>query len=66
MTITVNGEKKSLKEGMSVLSLVESLNLNPGAVAVQRNDEILLRDDFGSVQLCEGDVIEIVRFVGGG
>ncbi len=66
MQVTINGENRDVKEGITVLALLEDLELQPEAMVVQRNDNVIERNDFATTQLEEGDVIELVRFVGGG
>jgi thiamine biosynthesis protein ThiS len=64
--ITVNGEARAVAEGTTLLMLLETLALNPQAVAAQINDAIVPRNAHGSVVLNAGDTVELVRFVGGG
>jgi thiazole synthase len=52
--------------GASVADLVADIGLNPAKVAVERNGEIAPRSTLAQVVLGEGDVLEIVHFVGGG
>ncbi len=66
MRLIVNGETQNAPGGTTVLELLEQLGLNPRATVVERNGDIVERDEFPSVELSEGDVIELVRFVGGG
>ncbi len=66
INITVNGESRAMLPDSTVLSLLEALGLNPRAVAVELNGEILGRDDFSGTKLSGGDRVELVRFVGGG
>lgn len=66
MNLIVNGEKTTLASGASVTDLIQAAFLLPEATAVQRNDEIVPRAAYGTTMLEEGDVIELVRFVGGG
>ena len=66
MQVTINGENRDVKEGLTVLALLEDLELQPEAMVVQRNENVIERSDFAATQLEEGDVIELVRFVGGG
>ena len=40
--------------------------VNPKAVAVEHNGQLLSSDLFAQTGLAEGDVLELVRFVGGG
>lgn len=66
LAVTVNGERREAPAGATVLSLLESLGLDPAHVVVERNGEILRREDFPSTPLAEDDTLEIIRFVGGG
>jgi sulfur carrier protein len=66
MLVTVNGEKKEIKDGSTILELIENLKLTPARVAVEVNREIVTRAKHGEHRLNAGDQIEIVHFVGGG
>ena len=66
MTIKINGEDKQIADGQSLIGLLESLQIRPGRVVVERNRDIVGRDSFATTMLAEGDVVEIVHFVGGG
>lgn len=66
ITITVNGDSKSIEAGTSVWDFVSSLNLDPTKVAVERNLEIVPKSTFEKVALTDGDQLEIVHFIGGG
>jgi sulfur carrier protein len=66
MTVTVNGSAREIPVGMTVRELVLHLGLDGGPVAVERNLEVVPRAEHGSAVLSEGDVVEIVHFVGGG
>lgn len=50
----------------SVRELILSLELQPEMIVVERNREILRRERYDEVAVEEGDVIELVHFVGGG
>ena len=66
LNITVNGEARDVAPESSVLSLLESLGLEPKTMVVQRGDDIIPRDEFGATTLNDGDVLELIHFVGGG
>lgn len=65
LTLTVNGESRRTTAA-TVAALVRELGLAPEKVAVERNGEIAPRSTLGKVALAQGDVLEIVHFVGGG
>jgi thiazole synthase len=66
ISLTLNGEARSFKGGASVADLVHDIGLDPAKVAVERNLEIVPRSTLAGVILADGDVLEIVHFVGGG
>ncbi len=66
LSLTLNGEPHRIAEGSSVADLVQEIGLNPKKVAVERNLEIVPRSSLATVMLADGDILEIVHFVGGG
>lgn len=65
MQIKVNGELRE-SAAKTVQELVASLGLATNQIAIERNREIVPRSQYGQIPIVEGDVIEIVRFIGGG
>jgi thiamine biosynthesis protein ThiS len=66
MDIVVNGEQRKVMEDATVLSLLRDLSLPETRVAVERNRSLVRKADFSTTALAQGDLIEIVTFVGGG
>ncbi|HEV8635817.1 MAG TPA: sulfur carrier protein ThiS [Chloroflexota bacterium] len=66
MNITVNGKARRLEGNPSVGDYLRRLGINPLAVAVERNGQIVKRDQFEATPIAEGDRLEIVRMMGGG
>lgn len=67
IALTVNGEPRSLPAGTTISGLLALHDLDPRLVVVERNATIERdRDAFGFMPLADGDVIELVHFVGGG
>jgi thiazole synthase len=66
ITITLNGEPRRAPAGCSIAGLAVELELDPTRIAVERNGEIVPRATLEQVILADGDVLEIVHFVGGG
>ncbi len=65
ISLTVNGETRRTAAA-TVAALAAELGLAPEKVAVERNGEIVPRSTLSDVALADGDVLEIVHFVGGG
>jgi len=66
MEIILNGEKKEVKENVSLPDLLKELDLTPDKVAVELNLDIVDKNNYDKTLLKEGDKLEIVHFVGGG
>lgn len=66
MEVTVNGEPRQVEAGTSVGDLLRELGVDRRGVAVERNRSVIPRDEMDEVELEPGDVLEVVRFVGGG
>ncbi len=66
MQVTINGTPRTLEHSRTVEQLLAELGLDPRAVVVEHNRVIVRRLALASTPLAEGDVVEIVHFVGGG
>lgn len=67
MHIQLNGEQQDVPESIcDVESLITHLGLSDRMIVVEKNREILDRDQYSEILLEEGDRLEIVQFVGGG
>ena len=65
LSLTVNGEPRR-SAAATIAALVAELGLKPEKVAVEHNGTIVPRSTLAEAALADGDVLEIVHFVGGG
>ena len=66
ITLTVNGEARTLPEPTPLGRFLNEHGVDSQFVAVAYNGTVLRRQEFGQITLSEGDVVEVVRPVGGG
>ena len=66
MNVTVNGQKRAVSDGATVLDILAMFELGADAVVVQRNEDIVDRERYLETALAEGDTLELVHIVGGG
>ncbi|MBE3572604.1 MAG: sulfur carrier protein ThiS [Moorella humiferrea] len=66
MRLKVNGEEREFQAGLTVAELLQTLGINDRYMALERNRQVVPRQDYGKTVLTEGDEIEIIRLVGGG
>lgn len=64
--VVINGQRRSVNAGTTVLALIAELGLDGKRVAVERNREVVPRAQHATTLLAEGDRLEVVTFVGGG
>ncbi|HEU4878677.1 MAG TPA: sulfur carrier protein ThiS [Gemmatimonadaceae bacterium] len=63
----VNGAPRELDRNSTIAGLLGSLEIDPRLVVIEHNRSILRdRNAYASLGLKDGDVVEIVHFVGGG
>jgi sulfur carrier protein len=67
MYITVGGEKKEVKEGITLPELIEQEKVEtPEYVTVSINEEFVESAQVAQTVLKEGDEVEFLYFMGGG
>lgn len=63
--VKINGEEQNAA-GKTIAEIVTEGGYKFTQVAVERNEEIVPKAQYDTVTVQDGDMIEIVRFVGGG
>ena len=66
INLTVNGKPRSLEDSVDLETYLTSFGVNLQHVAVGYNGEVIKRELYLQVNLRDGDILEIVRPVGGG
>lgn len=67
MFLLVAGDKKEVKDGLTVAELIASENIeNPDYVTVAVNDEFVESETYATRLLNEDDNVEFLYFMGGG
>ncbi len=66
--VIVNGEPKELERELTVMELLERINVKYREVglAVAVNEEVVPKSEYSTRKVREGDRVEIVQLVGGG
>lgn len=64
--LTINGKPKELPAPTGLVEYLESFDIATQFIAVGYNGEVIEKESFHEITLSDGDVVEIVRPVGGG
>lgn len=63
--VKVNGTERDIA-GKTILEFLAGTEYDPKRIAVERNQDIVFKSQYGDTVLENGDTLEIVSFVGGG
>ena len=66
MNIAINGEQRTVDDGITIEQLISLLDLENKRLAIELNQEIIPRSEHASYTLKQDDKIEIVQAIGGG
>ena len=66
MKITCNGETKEITPNTTLISFIRDMDLNPDTVVAECDGRIVKREEYDNLILSEENVLELIRFVGGG
>lgn len=66
VTIALNGEERTLPGDATAWTVVELLGLEGKKFAVEINRQVVTKPRLKETPLTDGDVVEVVAFVGGG
>ena len=64
--ITLNGNAKDLPGAMTLTDLIRHVQQIPELIVAEVNEKIYKRDQYPMVTVNDGDVVELLKFVGGG
>ncbi len=64
--ITLNGKPHDLAGTPTIVELIDTLSVKAAQVAVAVNGEVVTRREWPQTRVRDGDVVEVVRAVGGG
>jgi sulfur carrier protein len=66
ISVTLNGKPRSIEAEVALPELLTQLEIDERRIAVAINDEIVPKNQYKNITVRDGDVIEVVRMVGGG
>lgn len=64
--LKINGKKEQFESELTLLALLKNKKIRPEIVAVEHNEAIVDRENYEKTILKNGDVLELVYYMGGG
>jgi thiamine biosynthesis protein ThiS len=66
INIILNGKERCVAGSTTLKALVDSLGLDRSAIVIEKNETVIDKKALDTIELSNGDVIEVLQFVGGG
>lgn len=66
MQVIVNGKETTLPDECTASNMLDFLGYKQKMIVIERNYEIIPKEEFDNAIIKENDSIEIISFVGGG
>ena len=66
MELTINGDKREVKESHNLADLLKELDIQAPNFAIALNQQVVPRSKYDSTAIKDNDKVEIVHAVGGG
>jgi thiamine biosynthesis protein ThiS len=64
--VTLNGEVKEFSDNITIKTIIEKYCRNSENIVAELNRDIIKRDKWQDKELADGDVLELISFMGGG
>ena len=64
--VKINGKETNEACGMTVSEYLEANSYNPKHIVVELNERILPKSEYFTTDITDGDVMEVLSFMGGG
>ncbi|HJS51007.1 MAG TPA: sulfur carrier protein ThiS [Pyrinomonadaceae bacterium] len=66
ISVVLNGEPRRIEDEVTLDRMLDLFSLPRQRVAIELNRSVVRREDWPATSLGDGDVIEVIHFVGGG
>jgi thiamine biosynthesis protein ThiS len=66
INVVLNGEPREIENDVTLDRMLDLFSLPRQRVAIELNRSVVRRNDWPATPVSEGDVIEVIHFVGGG
>ena len=66
ISVKVNGEIREIEKNMNLLDFLIFIGISSTFIAVAYNGEVLRKEQYEGIEVSDGDILELVRPVGGG
>lgn len=66
MDVKINGENHTFNDNITLENIIKELNITINSIVAEVNGQVITKEKFSNTVIKDNDVIELIKFVGGG
>ena len=66
MNVKINGETHTFNDNITLENIINNLNITISSIVAEVNGQVITKEKFSNTIIKDNDVIELIKFVGGG
>ena len=66
MNVKLNGENHTFNDNITLENIIKELNITINSIVAEVNGQVITKEKFSNTVIKDNDVIELIKFVGGG
>ncbi len=66
MNVKINGEDHTFNDNITLENIIKELNITINSIVAEVNGQVITKEKFSNTVIKDNDVIELIKFVGGG
>ncbi|HIZ88331.1 MAG: sulfur carrier protein ThiS [Candidatus Mucispirillum faecigallinarum] len=66
MNVKINGENHTFNDNITLENIIKELNITINSIVAEVNGQVITKEKFSNTVIKDNDVIELIKFVGGG
>lgn len=66
MNVKINGENHTFNDDITLENIINELNITINSIVAEVNGQVITKEKFSNTVIKDNDIIELIKFVGGG
>ena len=66
MNVKINGENHTFNDNITLENIIKELNIKINSIVAEVNGQVITKEKFSNTVIKDNDIIELIKFVGGG
>lgn len=66
MNVKINGQTHTFNDNITLENIINELNITINSIVAEVNGQVITKEKFSNTIIKDNDIIELIKFVGGG